>query len=424
MEAQNLVFGLDKISSQSRLGFAEKSFTVFALLFYMGAFGFGFDNAETGVLPSQVITLIRYSTYAMVLLLLAFRPTSTLKTALSNKWVLYLIAFLSISFLWSQDQSTTLDHVWKELFPTFLLSLYMASRFTIEQQFSLTVQSFMIAFLVSMFLAFAIPGIGIEQSGEAAGSVIGVFGDKNRFGASAATLLLTLFMLANYAEKKQRWAFILLIFCFATLIASSSVTALVLAVAGLVLILLFQKFKWIGKKSMLLVNLSILVATCLSYVLITYWIEILTFLDRDPTLTARTLIWNYTINTKIPPHLFFGYGKAAFWSSEKLTAGYRYAALHIPAHAHNGFLDLILEAGLIGFALFVIVWSVAYIRAVRLAYNFKKASYLWPSIFLSMLVLFNLFESYLVLVPNTNWVIFLSITLSLSQKPFCLRASH
>lgn len=424
MEAQNPVFGLDKISSQNRLDFAEKAFTVFSLLFFMGVFGFGPDDSEAGVIPSSVITLIRYGTYAITLLLLAFRINNTLRTAFSNKWVLLLISFISISFLWSQDPSTTVDVIWKELIPMFLLSLYMASRFTIEQQFSLAVQALIIAFFFSILLAVAMPGIGIHQVGAYEGSLKGAFGDKNRFGASAATLLVALFMLANYAEKKQRWAFILLLLCFATLLVSSSVTALILSVASLFLVSLYQKFKWLGKKSVLLVNLSILFSISFFYVIISSWIEILTFFGRDPTLSARTLIWNYVITVKIPPHPYLGYGKGAFWSSERLTAGFEYAALHIPAHSHNGFLDLILEAGLIGFALFLITWLIAYMRALRLAYNFKKASYLWPSILLSMMILFNLFESYLVLLPNVNWVLFIAIALSLSQKPFCLRVLH
>ncbi|PSN14744.1 hypothetical protein C7293_10230 [filamentous cyanobacterium CCT1] len=424
MEAQHPAFGLDKISSQSRLDFAEKAFTVFSLLFFMGIFGFGPDDAETGVIPSFVITLIRYSTYGTTILLLAFRINNTLKTAFSNKWVLCLISFISISFLWSQDPSTTIDVIWKELIPMFLLSLYMASRFTIEQQFSLAVQAFIIAFFFSVLLAVAMPGIGIHQTGAYEGSLKGAFGDKNRFGASAATLLIALFMLKNYAEEKQGWAFMLFLFCFATLVVSSSITALVLSVVSLFLVSLYQRFKWLGKKSVLLVNIFTLLSISFFYVIVSSWIEILTFLGRDPTLSARTLIWNYVITTKIPPHPYLGYGKGAFWSSERLTSGFEYAAFHIPSHSHNGFLDLILEAGLIGFALFLIVWITAYIRSVRLAYNFKKASYLWPSIFLSMMILFNIFESYLVLLPNVNWVLFIALALSLSQKPFCLRASH
>ncbi|MBE9157554.1 O-antigen ligase family protein [Nodosilinea sp. LEGE 06152] len=424
MEAQNPSFGLDKISSQNRLDFAEKAFTVFSLLFFMGVFGFGPDDSETGVIPSSIITLIRYSTYAVTLLLLAFRINNTLKTALSNKWVLCLVFFISISFLWSQDPSTTVNVVWKELIPMFLLSLYMASRFTIEQQFSLAIQALLIAFFFSILLAVAMPSIGIHQTGAYAGSLRGAFGDKNRFGATAATLLVTLFMLTNYAEKKQRWTFALLIFCFAILMISSSLTALVLSVVSLLLVSLYQKFRWIGKKSVLLVNLSTLFSISFFYVIVSSWIEILTFFGRDPTLSARTLIWNYVITTKIPPHPYLGYGKGAFWSSERLISGFEYAAFHIPAHSHNGFLDLILEAGLIGFALFLITWFIAYIRAIRLAYNFKKASYLWPAIFLSMMILFNLFESYLILFPNINWVLFIAIALSLSQKPFCLRASN
>jgi hypothetical protein len=40
-----------------------------------------------------------------------------------------------------------------------------------------------------------------------------------------------------------------------------------------------------------------------------------------------------------------------------------------------------------------------------------------------MLVLFNIFESYLVLFANLNWVLFIAVALSLSQKPFSFKTT-
>lgn len=418
MEIQEIVFDPDRVTSQHNLDFAEKVFTVFCLLFYIGVFSFGTEASTSPFLTEAVITLLRYITYAITLLLLIFRINDTLKTAFSNKWVLLLISFISISFLWSQDPSTTIDVIWKELFPMFFSSLYMASRFTLEQQFSLTIKALLITFFLSIFLAIAMPSIGVHQSGEYIGAWKGVFGDKNRFGANAAMGLIALFMLANYAEKRQRWAFILLFLYSAILMLSGSVTAFVLAIVGLLLTVFYQRFTWLGKKSVLLINLSVLTLASIFYVLLTKWTEILGFFDRDPTLSARTLIWNYIITSKIPAHPLLGYGKSVFWSSDRLTSGFEVAARHIPSHAHNGFLDLILEVGLIGFTIFLITWMLTYMRAIKLTYDSKKASFLWPTIFLSMLVLFNISESYLVLFVNLNWVLFIALALSLSRKPF------
>jgi hypothetical protein len=154
---------------------------------------------------------------------------------------LCLISFISISFLWSQDPQVSVDVIWKELIPMFLLSLYLASRFTIEQQFSLTVTALIIAFLFSSFLAVALPSVGTHQEGEYVGSWKGAFGDKNRFGAIAAMTMTSLYILLNYAEEKQRWAFIPLVFCFATILLSGSVTALVLSSVCLLLTIFHRR---------------------------------------------------------------------------------------------------------------------------------------------------------------------------------------
>ncbi|MGB7315188.1 MAG: O-antigen ligase family protein, partial [Nodosilinea sp.] len=334
----------------------------------------------------------------------------------TNKWALSLVFFTSITFLCSPDPQITIDSVWKELLPMFFLSLYLASRFTLKQQFRLALWAMVLIFLLSIALAIAVPGIGRHTVDPFMGSWKGVFGQKNQFGAHSTMTLIALFILANYAEKKQRWALILLGGCFAALLVSSSVTALVLSFVGLLLTIFYWRYAWLGKRSILLASLFLLFTTSFSYVLFFNWVDILSFFDRDPTLSTRTLIWDLVISSKIPASPYFGYGRGIFWNSVSLTTGFKSFAYHVPAHAHNGFLDLIIDIGLIGFSLFCVTWFVAYVRAAKLAYSRKEAPYLWPLLFLSMLTLFNIFESYLARLTTLYWVFFIAIAFSLSPR--------
>lgn len=416
MQAQKLTLNGSTVVSDSQIDFAETCFAIFYLLFFAGAFGFRADLSETPVIPESIITLIRYAAYAITLLLLSLRPVETLKTALSNKWALCLIAIVSISFLWSYNPQVTIDSVWKEFIPMFLLSLYVASRFTLEQQFKIILWVLVIVFLESVALAIAMPGVGLHTDGPFVGSWKGVFAQKNQFGAHSTMTMIALFMLANYAEKKQRWALVLFGGCFAALLVSSSVTALTLSFVGLTLTIFYRKFAWLGKRSVLLGSLFVLVAVSFSYILFSNWVDILRYFDRDPTLSTRTLIWHLVINFKIPNSPYLGYGRGVFWDSLSLTTGFESFAYHVPPHAHNGFLDLILDVGLIGFSFFCVTWFITYVRAARLAYDRKEAAYLWPLLFLSMLILFNTFESYLARLTTLYWILFITLAFSLSPK--------
>ena len=406
-----------------RAGRLEEIFSVFALMYFGGSFGFGNELAGAPVLPPALLTLMRYFIFAGMLLLLALRPERTLKTAMANKWALALVGIIALSFLWSPFPTAVGSTVVKELIPMLCCSLFIASRFTIRQQFRIVCWTLVLMFLVSIFLVFAMPSVGIHTVDAFAGSWKGVFSQKNEFGAHSTMTLIALFLLSNYAQKTQRWMFPFFGFCFAAVLISQSATALVLSVIGLLLTIFYKRFTWQGTKSVLWASLIILILSGVLSIVIISWVPMMDFLGKDATLTGRTLIWGYLINFAIPENLdsfLIGHGRGIFWISPDLFIGVQYAAHHIPSHAHNGFLDLILDVGMVGFSLFLITWGIAYVKAIKLAYNFKYAAHLWPVIFLSMLVLFNIFESYLARITNLYWLVFIMMAFSLNRKNLSL----
>ncbi|MGB3138740.1 MAG: hypothetical protein WBB18_18160, partial [Nodosilinea sp.] len=235
MQSQKITLGGNTLISAKQIEFAEECFSIFYLLFFAGVFGFGNDLTQTSVIPEFFVTLLRYATYAISIFLVTFRLSETVKTALSNKIALGLVLMIFISFLWSPTVPETIDAVWKEAIPMFLFSLYLASRFTLKQQFKLTVWFFLISFFFSAFLALAMPSIGLHNTEPFIGSWKGAFSQKNEFGALSAMTMIALYMLANYSERKRWWPLLLLFACSGALLVSSSVTAIVLSVVGLFL---------------------------------------------------------------------------------------------------------------------------------------------------------------------------------------------
>jgi len=72
---------------------------------------------------------------------------------------------------------------------------------------------------------------------------------------------------------------------------------------------------------------------------------------KDPTLTDRTKIWAFLLGMHTNP--LFGAGYQSFWLGHRLEAFWQGAGLGHINEAHNGYLEVYLELGLIGVSLLV-----------------------------------------------------------------------
>jgi exopolysaccharide production protein ExoQ len=91
--------------------------------------------------------------------------------------------------------------------------------------------------------------------------------------------------------------------------------------------------------------------------------HVLQLLNKDPTLTDRTLLWSEVLSVNINP--LFGAGFESFWLGDRLRA---FAGKHWwqPNQAHNGYLETYVNLGLIGLFL-LIGLLIATFRKIRLA---------------------------------------------------------
>ena len=72
---------------------------------------------------------------------------------------------------------------------------------------------------------------------------------------------------------------------------------------------------------------------------------------RDPTLTDRTGIWNFLLGMKT--NLLLGTGYESFWLGPRLQSFWQNAGLGHINEAHNGYLEVYLNLGLVGLSLLV-----------------------------------------------------------------------
>lgn len=125
----------------------------------------------------------------------------------------------------------------------------------------------------------------------------------------------------------------------------------------------------------------------------------------DPTLTKRTEIWAFALS-KLPDRLLAGHGFEVFWGAGPESPSLRDAPGWIQKmpHAHNGYIDVILQTGLVGLALLTAMLLTGLHLAGRVAAYAPGRAFFYLTVILFCLA-YNLLE--------TMWFRALSLKMSL-----------
>jgi exopolysaccharide production protein ExoQ len=394
--------------------FLEKCFVILALTFFCGVFG---QFALGDVIPKAIITAIRFSVWGISTALVCIFWKDTIFILLRNK-LLFLLTFLAlISFIWSAAPEFTLSNT-RDVMMMTCFGIYFASRFTLKEQVQHIALTLLIGAFLSTIFAFTIPAVAIHGA-DHPGAWKGIYGYKNGLGSMMILSLLAFFLSPKDNSKLYKWSGFS--FSLILMILSTSKTSLVLFFLLIFMMQFYKNFRWRGKISILFIDLGILVSGCFSFLIFSYWVELLTGLGKDPTLTGRTPVWGFAIS-KLMERPLFGYGREAFWAPKSqfaieagrtvTTGGW------IVPHAHNGFIDIALDVGLIGLLLFLITFLITFVRSLKQAYAAQYSEELWSLAFLCFLVMNNLTESFLLRGANLYWVLYISTAFTLSQKAF------
>ncbi|NMF61501.1 O-antigen ligase family protein [Brasilonema octagenarum] len=398
------------------LRIAEKAFIVLGLSFLSGVFGV--DSLGL-VLSSAVVTFIRFFVWGMSTLLVAVFWKNTIITCRNNILLCILSVIALLSFFWSEFPDFTLFNSRDVLMMTSF-SLYFATRFNQKQQVQVIANTLLIGCFLSIIAAFVLPSVGIHQASDAMvshpGAWKGVYGHKNNFGSMMVLSSVTFFTLPKENSFLYKWFGFG--FSLVLMLLSTSKTSLVLSFVLIFIIMFYKNFRWHGKISVIFTNIGVLLLGCIIVPLLTYWVELLTGLGRDATFTGRTPIWTYALG-RLMERPLLGYGRGAFWAPKSpyaIEAGQALGTGWVAPHGHNGFLDIALDLGLIGFLLFLTIYFTAFVRALKQGYATKNLEYLWPLAYLTFLSINNVTESILLRGENVYWTLFITVAFTLSQR--------
>lgn len=401
---------------------AEKAFVVLSLIHYSSGIlpiiiaGGSSEGDGAGGFNYGVMNYFYLLNYFIAVFLIALRWKQFIKTLSSSYLYHVLVAIVPLSILWSTKPDVTMSAS-IAMFGNIIFGAYVASRFTIKQQLELMKIFSAVVILLSILFVVALPKYGI-QGGIHAGSIRGIYGHKNTFGP-IMSLSCIIFMLdfKNSSSKFQKYSSLVgLIFSIALVFAANSSSALINTAIMLMFVSAAGIFRLKGFKF----ALSLLLLSAFSFV-IRVWFErlavaLLGLFEKDLTLTGRTDLWPLVV-AKIQERPLLGYGFNGFWHGNDGESLYIWNAIRwTPPNSHNGFLDLALSLGIIGIAVFFILFWSSVVKNIALLRVKFRWHYVWPLSYFIFLVLKNFSESSLMSQNSFHWVVFTISVLAVSEE--------
>jgi O-antigen ligase len=331
---------------------------------------------------------------------------------LRDKLLLLVIAYVLLSVLWSSAPQVTLRRNIVFLGAT-AFGMYLATRFTLRQQVRLLLWMLGLSAILSVLFALGAPGLGIG-TGIHTGAWQGIYGQKNALGRLMAmgAVLFWLALSDPHRNKWLAWGFILLSVALVWL--STSVTSMVILLGIVFLAPFYRTLRQRNTAIVLPLVLGVLILTGLIVVVMLNNAEpLLALVGKNATVSSRIPLWQDVV-AEIRQQPWFGYGYNGFWTGAEGEAseiwshfGWR------PDHAHNGYLDMALDLGLIGVGLVLLHLLSTFRSGIALLWRTRTAEGGWPLAYWTFLVLASLTYSILLSQYVFFWLLYVATTLSM-----------
>ena len=330
--------------------------------------------------------------------------------------LIFLLLLANFSIIWSDANLDNNLSSLRGLLLSTMLGVYLAARFSIKDQARLLAGVFGIVILSSIFAALFLPGYGIHAGSRLSGWT-GIFPHKNLLGghmawSAAVFLSLSLGISQNSLVRLALWTGFALSSMLVFLAGSAGGIINSVCVISIVPLSRFLRKAYYKIQVILIVSTTLIIISS-SILVVANSETIAQSLGKDLTFSGRIPLWS-TLMDYVAQKPLFGYGFNGFWNSEYgQMFRLRWVWETVP-QSHNGFVELLLALGLIGFLLFAMSFVVQLLRAYKHLYEAKTLEDVLPMQFLITFLLANFSESRLLIANNIYWVIYVAMSLSLA----------
>jgi len=398
---------------------AERLFHILAFAWQLGAFGTllslgSSDTGELGAANNPLTTIGNAALLGVVLVLMLSHWRMVLRLAPGMWPVLGLVSLAFLSTTWSDYPAVTVRRA-GTLATITMWAWYITARYDLKDIISIVRQVMWPAALAS--LAIGIGGLGRDPDGDWAG----LFQLKNELGMIMALGIISFFytLLAEMFSQRPRSLTILfsvagLLLCCGLLYLSQSRTAWVTGLIGLIFCVVTKlTHKRVGAAIIIWTAIVLLLGPAVVLAMDQLG-TIAAMLGRDSSLTGRVDLW-LALQSYIMQRPWLGHGLGAFWVDQSPNVLEIWTAVDWhPPNAHDGWLDLLLELGVVGLSLAAIQMLLLLANGIRAVIDGQEpgAQYLLATVF--AILIHNLTESGLVR-PGLSWCLLVVATAALAK---------
>ncbi len=369
------------------------------------------DSLSIGqYLEGNIYNRIIFSSLLVIGLIILYSKRNKLKSNAGISILPFLLyLFVLISTLWSTYPVVSFKR-WLMIFGHLVMVIIiLISDDYLKALEHILRRYFFVIIVFSVLVVKYFKNIGFQMMVHGTRVWSGIMTHKNDLGPACAFAILFFMWRICKREKKHILSdLILLLLSIYLIIRSNSATAIAILLLGIVLFLFLYFYSYSTKRIKLV---ALLLTIFLGSFLV--WRDLLNevlspiyfILGRDPSITGRVPLWNDLIQIG-NRRLLFGSGYENFWLTNFIHIWPKYTFR--PNNAHNGYLDIYLNLGLIGLILFLTIVILS-LRGLARKIEIDRTFYGLYFIYFVMILINNITETFF-LKADLHWFLLLILS--------------
>lgn len=330
-------------------------------------------------LPANVVFVMP----AIGVLLIA--PRKLLERLPVSPALLLLMLWIALSYLWSVEPSQTLFAVREDLAPVVGL-LIVVGLVPVSESIRWLVRGLKLMVAVSLIIVILLPETRTSVfDGEPVSAWEAWFVSKNNLGRSA----LVAFVFFLILDKTRVSRLLGIVGALVLVIGASSATALAGVIFATGFYLWALQFRRVGSDwtaTYVFASLTGGIAGLIAVFTSAAWV--VGVLGRDLSFSGRSRLWEPSLDF-ISREPWLGYGYRALFSGPSPETLDLWREMGFQAsHSHNGPLEVTLGIGVIGLALFFVVYLATLTSALRYLKKYDVAVFAFAFLMLQLMVSF------------------------------------
>ncbi len=328
----------------------------------------------------------------------------------NQKPLIIFVIFCAFTLLWSTYELASLYEFSLMLF-AILAASYFVIRFPYKKILSIIYCFGAVSIILSVALLITLPDYSRLNNVVFNGAWRGIFWHRNHMGSLMAffSTLYLYDLVINWKKwRRVSVSLVLLITSSVLVFGSWSATGIIIFFvlnAHLVLALLWLRYRENLNRRHYLIILGVFAVLALGLLL--NLDLIFRLLQRSSTLTGRTPIWEDMLVNLWPVRPLFGYGFGAIWNQDyyRVLIQTRHYWAYEVFFGDNGFIDILLNTGLIGLGLFLYFFGRVGIKNVKLFIQHHDLDLLPPALIFIYVLWANISYSFLCEVDQFVWLL-------------------